>query len=192
VGVAAVQIAAQAGARVTGLVGSASKASIVRELGAAETMTNDEWEKANDREAGGYDVILDSSGGDSLKRSMRRLALCGRLVSFGASSFVGGEKRNLAKIIGGFLKTPLFTPYRLMNECKGVYGLNMLQLFEPPAPGTDLSHTAMGRAFEGSLKGFEEKRFRAIVGKTFPLNEGGAAHSYLLSRANVGKVILTP
>ena len=73
VGVAAVQIAAQRGAHVVGLVGSPSKIAVVRELGAAETMTNEEWEKASDKDAGGFDIVLDATGGESVKRSMRRL-----------------------------------------------------------------------------------------------------------------------
>ncbi len=191
VGVAAVQIAASRGAHVVGLVGSPSKTAIVRELGAAETMTNDQWESASDRDAGGFDIILDATGGASVKRSMRRLAHGGRVVVFGVSSFVGGERRSLPRIIGGFLKTPFYTPFKLMETCTGIFGINMLALFEPPPPGQDLSGTVMGRAFDGSLKAFEERRFRAIVGKTFGLAEGGAAHSHLQSRSNVGKVVLT-
>ncbi len=44
VGVAAVQIAAQAGAHVIGLVGSKTKADVLRSLGASEVLTYDEWE----------------------------------------------------------------------------------------------------------------------------------------------------
>lgn len=192
VGVAAVQIAAQAGAHVVGLVGSPSKTQIVRELGAAETMSNQEWEKAADKEAGGFDIILDATGGESVKRSMRRLAHGGRVIVFGVSSFVGGEKRNLTRIVSGLLHTPFYTPFKLMDQCKGIFGLNMLTLFDPPSPGVDFRNTIMGRSFEGPLKAFEEKKFRAIVGKTFPLAEGGAAHTHLQSRSNVGKVVLIP
>jgi len=191
VGVAAVQIATQKGAHVVGLVGSPSKVQIVRELGAAETMTNEEWEKASDKDAGGFDIVLDSTGGESVKRSMRRLGHGGRVVVFGVSSFVTGPKANLLRVARGFLHTPFFTPFKLMDTCSGIFGINMLKLFDPPAPGADLSGTLMGRAFDGPLKAFEEKRFRAIVGKTFPLAEGGAAHTHLQSRSNIGKVVLT-
>lgn len=184
VGVAAVQIAAQRGAEVIGLVGSPVKQQVVRELGAAGTMTNEEWEEAADKDAGGYDIILDASGGESLKRAMRRLAPMGRVVSYGASSFVGfGETRSLGRILSGFAHTPFYTPFKLMDQCKGVFGLNMLKLIDPPE--------GMARAFDGVMKAFEEKRFKAVVGKTFPLAEAGAAHAHLQSRANIGKVVLT-
>jgi NADPH:quinone reductase-like Zn-dependent oxidoreductase len=190
VGVAAVQIAAQAGAEVTGLVGSTSKAQTVLNLGAHKIITNAEWETAIDRDAGGYDVILETTGGTSLKRAVRRLARGGRVVNYGVGSFVGGERRNVFKLLGAVAHTPLFTPFALMNSNVGVFGLNMLQIFDPPPPGEDLSRTLLGRAFENVLRGFEEKRFQVVIGKTFPLADGGAAHSHLQSRGNVGKVIL--
>jgi NADPH:quinone reductase-like Zn-dependent oxidoreductase len=195
VGIAAVQIAAARGARVTGLVGSKDKQGIFqdlgRELGAESVLTNDEWNSADDRAAGAFDIILDATGGDSLKRSMRRLAPCGRIVSYGVSSLVTGPKRDIVKVLRGILKTPIYTPFKLMNENKGVFGLNMLQLFEPPAPGQDPYSTPMARAFDGAIAAFEQKRFRAIVGKIFSLEDGGAAHQHLQSRSNVGKVVLT-
>jgi NADPH:quinone reductase-like Zn-dependent oxidoreductase len=191
VGVAAVQIAAARGAHVVGVVGSPAKVQIVRDLGAAETMTNEQWENSSDKDAGGFDIVLDATGGESVKRSMRRLAHGGRVVVFGVSSFVSGPKANLLRVARGFLQTPFYTPFKLMDTCTGIFGINMLKLFDPPAPGSDLSGTIMGRAFDGPLKAFEEKRFRAIVGKEFPLIEGGAAHTHLQSRGNIGKVVLT-
>jgi NADPH:quinone reductase-like Zn-dependent oxidoreductase len=163
----------------------------VRELGAAEVMTNSEWEKASDSDAGGFDIILDATGGDSIKRGMRRLAPAGRVVTFGMSSIVTAPKRQLLRVIGGLLHTPFYTPMQLMNANKGIFGVNMLQLFAPPKPGEDPSRTGMGKIFGGILRGFEEKRFRVVVGKEFPLAEGGAAQAHLQSRANIGKVVLT-
>ena len=69
---------------------------------------------------------------------------------------------------------------------RGVYGLNMLQLFgEPVTAGSVLE-----RSLNGVLEGFQRGEFRTVVGKTFPLAEGGAAHAFLQSRGNVGKVVL--
>jgi NADPH:quinone reductase-like Zn-dependent oxidoreductase len=187
VGVAAVQIAARAGAHVVGLVGSPSKADVVKSLGAHEVWTNEKWETGEDKDLGGFDIVLDATGGKSLKTGFRRLAPAGRIVNFGVASMVG-EKRSLAKVVSTFVNTPLFTPFKLMMHNKGVYGLNMLQLFEPPVDGRE---TLMGRCLDRVMEGFEKGRFKAIVGKTFPLAEGGAAHEYLRSRANIGKVVLT-
>jgi NADPH:quinone reductase-like Zn-dependent oxidoreductase len=37
----------------------------------------------------------------------------------------------------------------------------------------------------------ENGHYRVIVGKVFPLQEAAAAHSFLLSRKAVGKIVLT-
>jgi NADPH:quinone reductase-like Zn-dependent oxidoreductase len=192
VGVAAVQLARLAGAEVTGLVGSEGKMGLVHELGAARVLLNSEWESADDRLEAGYDVILDAAGGESLKRAMRRLGLAGRVVAYGASSLVTGSRRNLPKVIAGVLKTPLYTPIGLMNQNKGVFGLNMLRFFEPPAPGQDPYAMPMARAFDGVVAAFERRELRAIVGKTFALADGGLAQEHLRSRGGVGKVVLVP
>jgi NADPH:quinone reductase-like Zn-dependent oxidoreductase len=188
VGVAAVQIAAQAGARVTGLVGSSKKFELVKSLGAQEVLTYDEWDSQTDSAANGYQIILDSMGGKSLKQAMRRIAPGGRVVNFGVSNMVSGKKRSLTQILSVFSKTLLITPYALMMKNQGIFGLNMLQLFEPPVPGQfNLMHHSLDQLMER----FKDRSFKVIVGKTFPMTEGGAAQTFLQSRSNVGKVVLT-
>jgi NADPH:quinone reductase-like Zn-dependent oxidoreductase len=186
VGIAAVQMAAQAGAHVVGVVGSKTKEQAVKSLGAAEVMTNSDWETLSDKAVGNFDIILDPTGGESLKRSFRRLSAAGRLVSYGAASIVGGEKRSLLKLLSFARNTTFFTPFKLMNENKGVFGLNMLQLFP-----TSTSISPMEIALDRLLEKFEDGSYKVIVGKTFPLSQGGAAQSFLQSRANIGKVLLT-
>jgi len=186
VGIAAVQMAAERGAHVVGLVGSPAKSKIVKSLGAKEILTNDEWTSLRDGDAGGFDIILDATGGASLKRALRRLRGGGRVITYGVSSLVSGNKRNIFTIAANILKTPVFTPFRLMMENKGIFGVNMLKFFES---ADDLKMVAA--SLDQVLKGFSAGRYRVIIGKTFPLSEGGAAHAHLQSRANIGKVILT-
>lgn len=188
VGVAAVQIAAQAGASVVGIIGSKLKADAVKSLGASEIMTYQEWEELKDKDADGFQIILDSTGGDSLKRSFRRLAAGGRVISFGVSSMVSGQKRSILKAASLFLNTPRFSPFKLMMENKGIFGLNMLKLFERPSPGKS---SLVPSALDLIMERFEDRSYRVMIGKTFALEKGGDAHAFLQSRANIGKVILT-
>jgi NADPH:quinone reductase-like Zn-dependent oxidoreductase len=188
VGVAAIQMAAQAGAHVVGVVGSTAKEYTVKSLGAAEVISNSDWETLSDKTIGNFDIILDPTGGESLKRSFKRLTTTGRLVNYGAASIVGGEKRSVLKLLSFARHTTFFTPFKLMMENKGVFGLNMLQLF--PAD-TQEGPSPMEIALDRLLEKFEDGSYKVIIGKTFPLSQGGAAQSYLQSRANIGKVILT-
>jgi NADPH2:quinone reductase len=80
VGRFAVQLAHQAGARVTAIAGSADRASGLRELGADEVVL--EMRGLKDR----YDLILESVGGPALRDALDLLAPGGLLVSFGNSS----------------------------------------------------------------------------------------------------------
>lgn len=193
VGIAALQIASNAGAEVTGLVSTPEKAKLIREFGANHAVLNEEWQNCSDYEAmreGGYDTILDCEGGKSLRRNYRRLASGGRVVTYGAATTVGGLKRSWLRAIGFLLKTPIFHPLMLMKDTKGVFGVNLLQLFTPPAsperPG--LLHQSFDRVVEQVEKG----RLKPLIGATFPLSEAGAAHERLQSRANIGKIILIP
>lgn len=185
VGTAAVQIAARAGARVVGLTGSPHKKDAILELGASSALLNSDYDRGSDSQMGGFDVILDPTGGASVRRSLRRLAPCGRVIAYGVSSMVAGRKRSLLQAVRMLATTPLLHPIWLMNRNRGVFGLNLLRLTDP------MHRQRLSRCMEGILRELEAGRYRVVVGKAFPLAEGGAAQEHLRSRANVGKVVLS-
>lgn len=155
-------------------------------------MTYDSWNSLSDKDAGGLQTILDSQGGRGLKRNFARLAPGGRIVNFGVSDMVSGKKRSLGRILSVFSQTAFFTPFQLMMKNKGIFGLNMLQLFNTPQETEALGHpNLMISSLDQVLARFETQKYRVIVGKTFSILEGGEAHNYLQSHANVGKVVLT-
>ena len=83
VGRFAVQLAALAGARVSGVSSSPERSRGLRGLGAENVMTT------VDRADGGFDLILESAGGPSLGGAIGKLAPGGTIVALGNSS---GEK----------------------------------------------------------------------------------------------------
>jgi NADPH:quinone reductase-like Zn-dependent oxidoreductase len=186
VGTAMVQVAVSAGARVVGLVGSERKKPLVRSLGATTVLTYAEWEQRADSSANaGFDAIFDARGGRELGDSIGRLAPAGRVVSYGVSSFVGGLRRSLPRVLLGLLRTPLLTPIGLAMGNKGVFGANLLKLFD-----TEQGLQLLGTAFDCALEGFRKGWYKPVVGKVFPLERVGAAHEYLQSRKGTGKVVL--
>jgi hypothetical protein len=90
----------------------------------------------------------------------------------------------LGKFISTLVNTPLITPFSLMMNNRGIFGLNLLPLFE--GPGSVL----LQRAFDSVMNGFALQKYRAIIGKTFSLEQAGEAQEYLRSRNNIGKVVL--
>src|SRR5205085_8174396 len=104
VGQFAVQLAALAGAEVTGIVGRPERAAGLRELGAAAVITD--IQKAD----GLFDLILESVGGSSLAAAVRLVAPEGTIVVFGNTS---GEDTtiNFQSFVGhqGARLTPFFS-----------------------------------------------------------------------------------
>jgi NADPH:quinone reductase-like Zn-dependent oxidoreductase len=190
VGTAAVQIAARRGAEVTGLVGSEAKRDAVLALGAREVFTYGEWDAPAADRAGRtgrrFNVILESRGGSRVKQAYKLLSVGGRLVTFGVSAMVTGSRRSIPRVLGELLRTPRFNPIGLAMSNAGVFGLNMLSLFD-----TERGLSLLMRAMDAVLEGFERGAFKVLVGKKFPLREAGAAHAFLTGRSNVGKIVLT-
>ena len=56
------------------------------------------------------DVVMDAVGGKSFRTSYDLLRAGGRLVAFGASSVVSGEKRNLVTAARAALSMPQVQP----------------------------------------------------------------------------------
>lgn len=182
VGIAATQIAKATGAHVTGTA-SASKHDAVRANGADAVIdyTRRGWHKG----AGPFDVIMDAIGGASLRRSYGLLRAGGRLVAFGASSLVEGEKKNLVKVAPKALAMVRgFNLLEQMSASKTVIGLNILTLWDDR--GTLEPWIApLGVLLDGGV-------IRPVVAAEVPFSRAGEAHRMLSERRNVGKVVLVP
>ena len=186
VGIAALQLARRADAVVIGTA-SAAKHDALRGLGAGHLIDpRDGNLKAELRRltgGRGVDVVLDPLGGASFRASYDLLAPLGRLVVYGASAAVAGERRNLWRLGRTLLTMPAFRPLRLINENRGVLGLNLSRLWGETR--------TLSRAMEFLRGEVEAGRLAPVVARTFPLDRAADAHRFLQSRANVGKVVLT-
>jgi NADPH:quinone reductase-like Zn-dependent oxidoreductase len=186
VGTAAVQLARLRGATVIG-TSSGAKHDMIRQLGAAHTIdyrTANVVDEVRRLTSGrGADVILDSIGGRSFADSYRLLAPLGRLVMCGVSSIAPGERRRLWPIVRAMTRMPRFKPLSLMNRNRGVFGINLAHLWD--------EHVKLGQAMRQLLDEVDAGRLRVIIARTFPLEDAAAAHRYLQSRSNIGKVVLT-
>jgi NADPH:quinone reductase-like Zn-dependent oxidoreductase len=187
VGQAALQIAKWRGAEVFGTA-SASKHERLKSLGVAHCIDyhSQDFEAEIARLTGGkgVHVIIDAVGGKSFGKSYRSLAPMGRLFMFGVSSLAPGQKLNPIAAVKGLLALPKFKPIPLMNENRGVFGINLGHLWD---------HAADLRAMiEEMLKLVESGHLDPVVDKTFSFEQAGEAHAYLQGHKNFGKVLLTP
>jgi NADPH:quinone reductase-like Zn-dependent oxidoreductase len=131
----------------------------------------------------GVDVILDPLGGKSFDTSYALLAPLGRLVIYGVSAIVSGQKRSWWRAAWTIMQMPSFKPLSLMNKNRGVFGLNLEHLWD--------ERRQLGSAMQQLLQEIQAGRLQPVVARTFPLERAADAHRFLQSRSNIGKVILT-
>jgi NADPH:quinone reductase-like Zn-dependent oxidoreductase len=181
VGIAATQIAKRAGAEVFGTA-SPAKHERCLEIGVDRALdyNQPDWHRG----IGRFDVILDAVGGKSFRTSYDLLAPGGRLVCFGASSVVSGERRNLITALRAVLRMPRFGLIKQMSESKAVIGLNMLTLWKDKGTLRPWIEPLQTMLDDGTIE--------PVVAGVFPFEETGAAQTMIVERRNLGKVVLTP
>jgi NADPH:quinone reductase-like Zn-dependent oxidoreductase len=187
VGIAATQIATHIGAEVFGTA-SASKHDAIRGFGVDHPIDyrSESFPKAIRRATGErrpLDLVMDAVGGSSWRRSFSLLRAGGRLVCFGASSLVAGERRSVPAAVRTLAGTPWFNPIRLASSSRAVIGLNILTLWDAKGSLDELVTPLRGWMEEGVV--------RPVVAEAFPLERAADAHRFMEQRRNVGKVVLT-
>jgi NADPH:quinone reductase-like Zn-dependent oxidoreductase len=181
VGIAATQIAKDLGAEIWGTASPAKHEAIVANgVDHAVDYTQDGWERSVPK----LDLVMDALGGRSFRRSYDLLRAGGRLVAFGASGVMSGDKRNLAAAAKTVLSMPRFNMVKQMSASKAVIGLNVLTLWDEFGSLEPWMQPLGGLIERGVI--------RPVVARTFPFDQARDAHRYLSGRRNIGKVVLTP
>lgn len=191
VGISATQLAKHLGAEVFGTA-SASKHDAIRAQGVDHAIDyrNSDFEAEVMRISGdGVDVVMDAIGPSSFRKSYRTLRQGGRLVMYGASEVSTGETRDLGAVVKGLLRMPAATmPWwqslGVMNENKGVFGLNMLKWWDREG--------GLDRLIDPLEPLLASGAFDPVVAEAFPFERAAEAHRFIAERKNVGKVVLVP
>ena len=191
VGIAATQIAKGIGAEVFGTA-SAAKHDAIRAQGVDHPIDyrSQDFEEEIRRitGGGGVDVVMDAVGPTSFRKSYRCLRQGGRLVMFGLSEVQTGDRRDIPAVIKGLVQMPLATmPWwkslSVMNENKGIFGLNMLSWWD---------REGLDRVIERLAEPLAAGELIPVVAESFPFDRAGEAHRYLAEGKNIGKVVLVP
>ena len=181
VGIAATQLAKRLGGEIWGTA-SAGKHDAIIGFGVDHALdyTRAGWH----RSLPSFDVILDSIGGASWRRSYKQLRAGGRLVCYGASSVMSGEKRNLIAAGRMAASMPRFSPLRLMGDSKSVLGLNALRLWDEFGSAARWREPLREYLADGTIQ--------PVLARAFGFEQAGEAHRFISERRNVGKVVLVP
>src|SRR5579885_1176558 len=171
VGVAAIQLARRAGARVIATASSDDRLERLKPLGMDHGINyrRDDVVKSvmklTDRK--GVDLVVDPVGGATLQSSILSLAYRGRISMVGAA----GREAMTVDV------SPLMAGNRSLTG-----------VFLGAEIATDRAHTMIQRLVDEAARG----EFKVVIDKTFPLKEAAAAHAYIESRQAVGRVLLLP
>ena len=192
VGISATQIAKRIGAEVFGTA-SASKHAAIREQGVDHAIDyhSQDFTEAVRRLTGGegIDVAFDALGPSSFRKDYRLLRPGGRLIMYGASEVQAGERRSVPTALRTLAKSPLSSmPWwkglAVMNENKGVFGLNLLSWWD--------AEGSLDRVIAPLIPALTEGELKPVVAATFPFDRAPDAHRYIAERRNIGKVVLVP
>lgn len=192
VGISATQIARNVGAEIFGTA-SPSKHEAIRAQGVNHPIDyrSQDFESETMRITGGegVDLVIDALGPTSFRKDYRLLRSGGRLVMYGLSEGSKDGKRDIPAMLKSLISMPTTTmPWwkslLIMNENKGVFGLNMLKWWD--AEGN------LDRVLDPLTEDLESGRLQPVVAEAFPFERAGEAHKFIAERRNVGKVVLFP
>ena len=173
VGIAAIQLAKRAGARVLATASSPERLERLVPLGLDHGIDYTALDFAEEvrrlTDGAGADVIVDSVGGTTLQRSLLCLAYRGRCVTFGDAGREEPSTLDVSTMRGG-------------NQSLIGYWL---------APELFLG-TRAHAMIAGHLDDLAAGRLQVVIDRRFPLEQAGEAHAFIESRQAFGRVLLVP
>ncbi len=171
VGVAAIQLAKRAGARVLGTASSQERLERLKPLGLDHGI---DYKRQNVAEevmrltnGAGANLVVDPVGGTTLETSLASLGYRGRI------SLVGQAGREPSKV----------DVSSLMAGNRSLTGVFL---------GAEIATDRVHDMIQGLVDDVASGRLKAVIDKTFPLKDAAAAHTYIESRKAVGRVLLIP
>src|SRR5438309_1271545 len=137
----------------------------------------------------GIDVAFDALGPSSFRKDYQLLRAGGRLIMYGASEVQTGERRSVPTALRTLAKSPFSSmPWwkglGVMNENKGVFGLNMLSWWQ--------AEGSLDRVIEPLIPALRGGELKPIVAEAFPFDRAPEAHRFIAERRNIGKAVLVP
>jgi NADPH2:quinone reductase len=174
VGLAAIQLAKRAGAKVLATASSDDKLERLKQYGLDHGInyTRGSFVKeAKELTGGGPDLVVDSVGGKNLERSMHCAAYRGRIVSMGSA----GRDAHTPSLAG------------LMGQNKTL--ISYYQGAELSAPG---QRERARKNVQRLIHDVAEGTLQVVVDRTYKLSQAAEAHAYIESRKQFGRVVLIP
>lgn len=189
VGLAALQIARHVGCETFGTASSERKLQIAVDEGLDHPIDYARLDFAREvmrLTAGrGVDVVLDSLGGEGLRKGYACLARGGHLVTIGAAQVAPTTRARPTEWVRAgleLLRAGVFHPFQLIEDNRSIGGVQVLLLWD------DLPR--FRRAMDQLLAFWTAGAIRPRIDRVVPLARAADAHRALESRGTAGKLLL--
>lgn len=185
VGTAALQLCQWAGVSKVWATASGHKGDIIRKYGGVPIDRHNQdfvevIKQATDGK--GVDHILDPISGENLKRSLKVLAMGGKVYTFGMSAAAPTSKRSLLKAYFAWRKTPKLDPLKMMSRNQGIFGVHM---------GTWNDEAVIAEQLNRIIEGINAGKLDPVIDSIFPVEQAAQAHQHIHDAKNIGKVLLS-
>jgi NADPH2:quinone reductase len=172
VGLQAIQMAKQAGARVFGTTSTEEKAALARQMGADEVILyhkEDFVERVKELTEGqGVDLVLDSVGKATFAGSLKCLAPFGHVILYGIASGVPESVNVMGTLLDRSLKVSAFYLFTLNQRPE-----------------------LAGEGIQRVMNWIADDKLKIVIGLKLPLAQAAEAQRKLEERETVGKILLT-
>ncbi len=172
VGMAAIQVASARGARIIATAGSAAKRGMLRALGVSHVLDSrspDIVDQVRKLTGDGVDVVLNSSAGEAMERSIACLRPFGRFVELGKRDYVSNTHVGLR-------------PFR---RNLSYFGVDVDQLVG--------GRRSLGeRVFSEMMRQFEKGNYRPLPHCVFQASDVSEAFELMQHSHHVGKIVVLP
>ena len=171
VGLAAIQLAKRAGAKVISTASSQEKLDFLLTLGVDHVVNYvasnllDEVRRITDNK--GVNLVVDPIGGEVLQNSIRALGYRGRVTT------VGNAGREVMKF-----------------DLNGLMGMN--QYVHGVFLGAEIATDRVYNKIQAHIEAVAKGELKVFIDKQFALFEAAAAHAYIESSQAIGRVLLIP
>ena len=184
VGTAALQLCQWAGIKKVWATASGHKADVIKKYDGIpiDRHNQDFVEIINQATNGkGVDHILDPISGENLKRSLKVLAMGGKVYSYGMSAAAPSSKRSLIKAYFAWRKTPKLDPLKMMSRNQCIFGVHM---------GTWDDEAVIAEQLKRIMQGVKLGVLDPVIDSVFDVEDAAKAHQHIHDAKNIGKVLL--
>jgi NADPH:quinone reductase-like Zn-dependent oxidoreductase len=189
VGLAALQICKHLGAVTFGTASTDDKLAFARDHGLEHSINyaTHDFERevhrlTSDR---GVDFVLDSLGGEGLRKGYRCLARGGMVVTIGAAGVAPAHRDPISFLKAGveLVRGGVYHPFQLIEQNRGIAGVQVLLLWD------DVER--LDRGINQIWDWWRAGAIKPHIDRVVPLENAAEAHKAIESRATRGKLLLS-